>query len=94
MLYLVREALSNATRHARAKRITLALRPSLDGAVLEITDDGIGFDPGRDHGTSHRGLGNMRARADAIGGHIEILSAPGSGTRIILTLPPPTGASS
>jgi signal transduction histidine kinase len=92
LLHLVREALSNATRHARAQRITLALRPSLDGAVLEITDDGIGFDPDRDHGASHRGLGNMRARAEAIGGHLEILSAPGSGTRIIVTLPPPTGA--
>jgi signal transduction histidine kinase len=91
VLHLVREALSNAARHARAQRIALELRPSADGAVLEITDDGIGFDPGRDPGAGHHGLGNMRSRAEAIGGNLEIQSAPGSGTRINLTLPPRTG---
>ena len=92
VLHLVREALSNAARHARPKRISLELRPSLDGSVLEIADDGIGFDPDRDRGASHHGLGNMRARAEAIDGHLAIRSAPGSGTRITLTLPPRSGA--
>jgi signal transduction histidine kinase len=91
VLHLVREALSNAARHARAQRIALELRPSADGAVLEITDDGIGFDPGRDPGASHHGLDNMRSRAEAVGGILDIQSAPGSGTRISLTLPPRTG---
>jgi len=94
VLHLVREALSNAVRHARARRIGLALRPSIDGAVVEVADDGVGFDADHDYGAGHRGLGNMRARAEAIGGHLEIQSASGSGTRIILTLPTRTGASS
>jgi signal transduction histidine kinase len=94
-LHLVREALSNAARHAQAQRITLELRSSPDGPVLEIADDGVGFDPGRDHGAGHRGLDNMRARAESLGGRLQIRSAPGSGTRITLTFPPPsTGAPS
>ncbi len=88
VLHLAREALSNATRHARAQEIALELRPAVDGSVLEIADDGVGFHVDRDLGTTHRGLGNMRARAEAIGGRLEIRSAPGSGTRVTLTFPP------
>ncbi len=93
VLHLVREALSNAARHARARHIGLGLRASVDGSILEISDDGVGFDPTLDPGASHHGLGNMRARAEAVGGDLEIRSAPGSGTRITLTLPPRDGAS-
>ena len=93
VLHLVREALSNAARHARARRIALELRTSVDGSILQISDDGVGFDASLDPGASHHGLGNMRARAEAIGGDLEIRSAPGSGTRITLTLPPRDGAS-
>ena len=93
VLHLVREALSNAARHARAQQISLELRPSLDGAVLEVADDGVGFDRDRSLDATHHGLANMQARAEAIGGRLEIQSAPGSGTRVTLTLPPSTGAS-
>ncbi len=89
----MREALSNAVRHARARHIGLGLRASVDGSILEISDDGVGFDPTLDLGASHHGLGNMRARAEAVDGDLEIRSAPGSGTRITLTLPPRDGAS-
>jgi signal transduction histidine kinase len=91
VLHLVREALSNAARHARARRIALTLRTALEGTILEIADDGVGFDAARDHGASHHGLANMQARAEAIGGNLEIRSEPGSGTRVILTLPPADG---
>ena len=50
VLHLVREALSNAARHARAHRIALELRPSVDGSILEISDDGVGFDASLDPG--------------------------------------------
>jgi signal transduction histidine kinase len=93
VLHLVREALSNAVRHARASHIGLGLRASVDGSILEISDDGVGFDPTLDLGASHHGLGNMRARAETVDGDLEIRSAPGSGTRITLTLPPRDGAS-
>ncbi|HET7031192.1 MAG TPA: GAF domain-containing sensor histidine kinase [Candidatus Limnocylindrales bacterium] len=87
LLNLVREALSNAVRHGRAARIILALTV-LDGVpTLDIADDGVGFDVSHDPGPRHHGLANMRARATAIGGRLEIRSTPGSGTRVIVELP-------
>jgi signal transduction histidine kinase len=87
ILNLVREALSNAVRHGRAAQILLSLT-LLDGIPrLEIADDGVGFDVSRDPGARHHGLANMRARAAAIGGRIDIRSTMGSGTRVIVELP-------
>lgn len=85
ILNLVREAASNAVRHGRARRLTVrAVRG--DGAVaLAISDDGTGFDPAA-RGGGH-GLANMRARAAALGGTLQIDSTPGKGTRVLLTLP-------
>jgi signal transduction histidine kinase len=88
LLNLVREALSNAVRHGRAQRIALDLA-LVDGRIsLEILDDGVGFDPAREPGPGHHGLANMRARSAALGGSLEIRSAPGAGTRVIVGLPP------
>jgi signal transduction histidine kinase len=92
LLNLVREALSNAARHARARRIGVALKRTGEGPVLMVEDDGIGFDLNRPVGAGHHGIANMRARALAIGGELELYSAPQSGTRIVLRLPPATGA--
>jgi signal transduction histidine kinase len=87
LLSLVREALSNASRHAHARRIDLLLGRTPTGSTLEIADDGVGFDPARTAGDRHHGLVNMRARAQAIGGRLEIDTSPGNGTRIRLTIP-------
>ena len=91
LLNLVREALSNAVRHGRAQRISIDLRRTGGRVLLEVTDDGIGFDPARERAAGHHGLANMRARATAIGGTLDIRSAPGDGTRLVVELPaPPT----
>jgi two-component system, NarL family, sensor histidine kinase DevS len=87
LLSLVREALSNATRHARARRIDVTLAAADGASVLEIRDDGIGFDPTRARAAGHHGLVNMRTRAQAIGGELQIESAPGAGTLVRLVLP-------
>jgi signal transduction histidine kinase len=87
LLQLVREALSNAIRHARASRIVVRLTAAGDRSRIEVGDDGVGFDPGRAAAGHHRGLLNMRARAGAAGGDMWIESRPGSGTRVIVTLP-------
>jgi signal transduction histidine kinase len=87
LLNLVREGLSNAVRHGQARRISIELSADAGGSTLVIADDGVGFDPARQVGAGHHGLANMRARAMAIGGRLEIRSAPGDGTTVSVELP-------
>ncbi len=84
VLRIVDEALHNALQHARAQHIVVRLTR---GAV-EVTDDGVGFEPRRPELRSrHLGLTSMEERADELGGRLEIRSAPGSGTTVRLELP-------
>jgi signal transduction histidine kinase len=87
LLQLAREAMSNAARHAKPRRLGVALRRDDDRSIVEIVDDGIGFDPSVAAGPGHHGLTNMAARAEAMGGQLTIDSRPGAGTRIIVSLP-------
>ncbi|HEX7654589.1 MAG TPA: sensor histidine kinase [Verrucomicrobiae bacterium] len=82
---VVKEAVHNIIKHARAKEITM--RTSYAAGVLEIVvqDDGLGFDISRaDHGN---GLVNMKCRLENIGGRCEIESQPGHGTAVRIRLP-------
>ena len=92
LLNLVREALSNAVRHGHARTISIELAANEIGSTLVVADDGVGFDPTQPVRGGHHGLANMRARAIAIGGRLEIDSASGAGTRIVVVLsrPQPT----
>lgn len=83
---MLREAISNSLRHARAHTITVHARCDEGTVVLAVQDDGAGFDPSA-IGASGHGLANMQARAAALGGTISVVSAPGKGTRVLLTLP-------
>jgi signal transduction histidine kinase len=86
VLQLVREALSNVNRHAGAATCRLSLLRSRDEAiVLEIDDDGRGFDVDASEGTG-QGLGNLRDRAAAIGGELSVISSAAQGTTVRLTL--------
>jgi signal transduction histidine kinase len=87
LLNLVREALSNAVRHGQAGLISIDLVASETGSRLVIADDGVGFDPTAPIGAAHHGLANMSARAAAVGGRLEIESAPGDGTKVVVDLP-------
>lgn len=87
LLIIAREALSNVARHARATRALIDLRGTPERVVLSIEDNGTGFAVEAARSPAHQGLGNMRNRAHAIGATIVIDSAPGAGTRIIVTLP-------
>ena len=90
LLRIAQEALHNSVKHARAARARLELRVS-DAVTLEIADDGVGFDPDNlPTGSSVGGrLGqrSMRERAESIGAHFDLESAPGAGTRIRVSLP-------
>ena len=83
--YVAADALTNVARHARAGNATITFSRANGAAVLEVADDGIGFDPG----TRGPGLGlrNMRERAFVAGGRLHLTSAPGGGTSIRLELP-------
>lgn len=81
---IVQEALANVRKHAQARRVWVHLRPCPGGFALEIGDDGVGFDPARSTPSTQRsfGLTGMAERAQALGGELRIESAPGSGTRV------------
>jgi signal transduction histidine kinase len=64
------------------------LEDGAGGLVLQVHDNGRGFDPTAIRGPSHQGLANMRGRARALGGELVIESEHGAGTRIIVRLPP------
>jgi signal transduction histidine kinase len=87
LLQTAREAVSNAVRHADASSIAIDLRRQGTDILLEVTDDGRGFQPDAQHGVGHHGLANMRARARSHGGDLTVTSAPDNGTRITLRLP-------
>lgn len=80
-----KEAVHNIARHARAKsvRIEVTWAPSI--FTLTLHDDGIGFDPAR--ASAGCGLDNLRHRAAALHGQVDISSSAGDGTRIRLTVP-------
>lgn len=86
----IQESIQNASKHARASRVDVAILQSTDGAVeICIQDDGRGFNPERviEHAMGGAGLKGMRERAELLGGVLDIASAPGEGTRIALRVP-------
>ncbi len=83
--YIAADALANVARHARARRATLRLVRHGAEVLLEIADDGVGFDP--PSATRGYGLANMRERARALGGRLRVESGPGRGTHVRAELP-------
>ncbi len=82
---VAQEALHNALRHSGASEVAVTLSRTRHRVVLEVSDDGTGFDPGLVPGGL--GLASMRERAAAVGGVLRVTSAPGSGTRVRLAVP-------
>lgn len=83
---LVQEALTNITKYAKARHVTVELAAREDRVHVCVRDDGVGFDP-LSTGASSHGLFGMRYRVEAEGGQLAIDTAPGAGTRIGATLP-------
>ena len=82
---VMQEALANVLKHARASKVEVALAFEPEGVRLSVQDDGDGFHP--DGIRPGYGLGNMRQRAEELGGRFEMSSVPGQGTSINVTLP-------
>jgi signal transduction histidine kinase len=81
-----REALANVQRHAGASAAHVRVQAQQGQVVLEISDDGPGFNPAAGH-PGHFGLDSMRSRAAEMGGRLTIRSTPGSGTLVRVCVP-------
>lgn len=89
-LYRVaQEALHNTAKHARANKVNLRMRVDTEGVLLEVCDDGVGFDTTHSF-PGHLGLHSMRERIARLSGTLQIESRPGKGTCIRAQLPAPT----
>ena len=85
LVQLVREGLSNVERHADATTCRVSLQRGAEGIVLEIDDDGRGFDDSQV--SWGMGLTNLQQRVGSLGGTLRIQSVPGEGTLVRATLP-------
>jgi signal transduction histidine kinase len=89
MFAIGREALANVQKHAGASAAHVRVQAQQGQVVLEIRDNGPGFNPAAGH-PGHFGLDSMRSRAAEIGGWLTITSMPGSGTLVRVSVPADT----
>ena len=87
-LFIAREAVSNSMRHSLSKTTTVSLQLERGSVLLEVHDDGCGFDPGTVSSGGH-GLRNISARAREMNASLEISSVPSKGTTVRLVIAPP-----
>lgn len=85
-----RELLSNAHKHSRATSLSVGLHRRRDRTVLQVTDDGVGFDPeilARRVAEGHIGLASLVVAVEAAGGSMDFTPRPGGGTVVAVTVP-------
>ncbi len=84
---IAQEALANVAKHARARNVRISLQREAGEAVLEVEDDGRGFDPAGGNSGGRLGMTTMRERAASVGARIEVDSTLGGGTSVRVALP-------
>jgi len=87
LFHICQEALTNVAKHAQASHISVHLWKAPERVLLEITDDGQGFDLRKMSITLGHGLSNMHTRARRVGGDVEITSDAGEGTTVLAWVP-------
>ena len=87
LFHLCQEGLANVAKHASAKRVSVNVWTTDERVVMEIRDNGKGFDPEKMNKSIGHGLANMQTRVRAVGGEVDISSAPGEGTTILAWVP-------
>jgi PAS domain S-box-containing protein len=87
VLLVIREALTNSRRHSSARRVRVALGAIEEELWVEVSDDGVGFDPRQR--TANVGIGAMRERTALLSGTLELFSKPAQGTTVRLRVPRP-----
>ena len=87
LFHICQEALANVARHSRAPQVNVHLWTNNDRVILEVADNGRGFDLRKMSVTLGHGLSNMHVRAHKVGGNVEIASEPGEGTTVMAWVP-------
>ncbi len=87
LFHICQEALANIAKHAHAKKVQVLVWTTPDRVVMEVNDDGRGFNPQKVQLTLGHGISNMQTRARNVGGDLEISSEPGLGTTIMVWMP-------
>jgi len=87
LFHIAQESLANTAKHAQAKRVSVSIWRTPDRVLLEIEDNGKGFDLAKMSMTIGHGLSNMHTRIRKAGGDVEITSAPDEGTTVLAWLP-------
>ncbi len=87
LFHICQEALANVAKHSQARRTTVHLWSTKDRVLLEVADNGRGFDLRKMSVTLGHGLSNMHVRARKVGGDVEITSAPEEGTTVLAWVP-------
>ena len=87
LYHIFQESLSNTAKHARATKVSVRLWRKDDRVMLRVNDNGTGFEIAKpDHRIGH-GLSNMKARAEGVGGGIEVISVRKQGTTLLAWMP-------
>jgi signal transduction histidine kinase len=87
LFHICQEALANVAKHAKAKNVQISLWQTKDRALMEIRDDGVGFEMEKINASIGHGLANMQTRAHSVGGDVEISSHVNEGTTILVWVP-------
>jgi two-component system sensor histidine kinase DevS len=87
LFHICQEALANVAKHSNAQKVAIELWTTSDRVLLEVHDNGHGFDVEKAEATVGHGLSNMRTRVSNVGGDIDITSAPRDGTTILAWVP-------
>lgn len=87
LFHICQEALANAAKHAKAKTVQISLWTTDERALMEIRDDGKGFDASTMQSSIGHGLANMQTRVHSVGGETDITSTVGEGTTVFVWVP-------
>jgi len=87
LFHICQEALANVAKHSHARRVDVRLWTARDRVLLEIADNGQGFDLRKMNFTLGHGLSNIHTRARKVGGDVEINSYPGEGSNVLAWVP-------
>jgi signal transduction histidine kinase len=87
LYHIFQESLSNTAKHARATMVSVRLWRQADRVMLRVSDDGTGFEIAKPNHRIGHGLSNMKARAEGVGGGIEVISIRKQGTTLLAWMP-------